>query len=78
MDFKQGLDFRYHRYSKEDKLGFNKYNYGANGILYKVLPKILFKGNPNIVGFLQMIDLRLIMMFKTIERIRRFKHITAY
>ena len=55
-----------------------KYDYASEGILNKTLPKILFKGNAVLVTFLQLIDLRLIMLFKYIDKIKRFKWITWY
>ncbi len=55
-----------------------KYDYGTEGILNKTLPKILFKGNSILVTFLQLIDLRIIMLFKNIDRIKRFKWISWY
>lgn len=55
-----------------------KYDYATEGILNKTLPKILFKGNAILVTFLQLIDLRLIMLFKNIDKIKRFKWISWY
>ena len=55
-----------------------KYDYAKEGILSKTLPKILFKGNTILVTFLQLIDLRLIMLFKNIDKIKQFKWITWY
>ena len=40
------------------------YDYARNGILNKTLPKVLFKGNYILVSFLQLIDMRLVMLFK--------------
>ena len=48
------------------------------GILNKILPKVLFKGNSVLVTFLQLIDLRVIMMLKYVDRLKRFKYITWY
>ncbi len=55
-----------------------KYDYAKEGILTKSLPKILFKGNSILVTFIQLIDLRLIMMFKYIDKLKRFKWISWY
>ena len=55
-----------------------KYDYAKEGILSKTLPKILFKGNTILVTFLQLIDLRLIMLFKNIDKVKRFKWISWY
>lgn len=54
------------------------YDYAKEGILTRCLPKILFKGNSILVTFIQLIDIRLIMMFKYIDRLKRFKWITWY
>ncbi|MCH5167454.1 MAG: hypothetical protein J1F35_06115 [Erysipelotrichales bacterium] len=75
MDFTFDKSFKHHRIERTDKLGFNNYDYGYEGILYKCLPKILFKGTPALAAFLQMIDMRLILMFKTIDKIKNFKNI---
>lgn len=56
--------------------GDNKYDYMRNGILEKVLPKVLFKGNAILVTFLQLIDLRIITMLKYIDKLKHFKHIS--
>ena len=55
-----------------------KYDYATEGILTKSLPKILFKGNSIFVTFLQLIDLRLIMLFKYIDKLKKFKWISNY
>lgn len=79
MDIKNSKNKR-----KENLSEFNiideteKYDYASNGILSKTLPKILFKGNAILVTFLQLIDLRLIMLFKYIDRVKRFKWVTWY
>jgi hypothetical protein len=78
MDIKQNLSYRSDEYKNYNHTGDNKYNYAKYGILNKSLPKILFKGNAILVTFLQLIDLRIIMMFKYIDRLKRFKYITWY
>ena len=78
MDIKNGLDFKTYKLSKYDVLGNNVNNYSENGILIKCLPKILFKGNTILVSFLQLIDVRLVMMFKQIDKLKQFKYITWY
>ena len=75
MDIKQSLDYRYKDLEKYNKLGNNKYNYEKYGIFNKVLPKILFKGNSIFVTFLQLLDLRVILMFKYIDKLKKFKHV---
>lgn len=57
---------------------FEKYDYSSEGILRKTMPKILFKGNAILVTFLQLIDVRLILLFKYIDKIKRFKWISWY
>lgn len=55
-----------------------KYDYATEGILNKTLPKILFKGNSILVTFLQLIDLRIIMLFKYIDKLKQYKWIAWY
>ena len=78
MDHKQSLDYRYLGYDKCKDLGQKKYDYAKEGILTKLLPRILFKGNPTIVTFLQLIDMQLISMFKSVESMQKYKYITNY
>jgi len=76
MDIKQSLEYRTESFKKYTFNGDNRYDYAKNGLLNKVLPKILFKGNSIFVTFLQLIDLRLILMFKYIDKLKTFNHIT--
>jgi hypothetical protein len=78
MDIKNDLTYRTHYYKQHEITGSNAYNYGENGILIRCLPKILFNGNSFFVTFLQLIDLRLIMMFKYIDKLKNFKNILKY
>ena len=78
MDIKQNLIYRSEEFKQFEFLGENKYDYAKNGILNKTLPKILFKGNSILVTFLQLIDLRIIMLLKYVDRLKRFKYITWY
>ena len=78
MDLKYALEYKSNKYKNFRRCGNNKYNYEENGILRLCLSKILFKGNPILVTFLQLIDLRLIIFMKYIEKIRHFKHVTWY
>ena len=71
MDIKQSLTYRSDEYSEYNNLGDKKYNYKKHGILNKVLPKVLFKGNSILVTFLQLIDLRIIMMLKYVDRLKK-------
>ena len=78
MDFKNSLTKRYDEMKPFILTGDNKYDYEKHGILTKSLPKILFKGNSIFVTFLQLIDLRIIMMFKYCDKIKRFKFLSWY
>lgn len=78
------MDIKTNDYKNKNLSEFNileetkKYDYASEGILNKTLPKILFKGNVILVTFLQLIDLRLIMMFKYIDKLKHFKWISWY
>ena len=76
MDIKTNTDFRLH--NLEYSVNNNKYDYVKYGILRLCLPKILFAGNSILVSFIQLIDMRLIMMFKYIDKIKNFKNIAQY
>ena len=78
MDIKNVTTYRSDDYKKFNFVGENKYNYRDNGILIKCLPKILFKGNTVLVTFIQLLDLRIIMLLDYIDKLKRFKHITWY
>lgn len=78
MDHKQSLDYRYIGYDKTKDLGQKKYDYEKDGILTKVLPRIFFKGNPILVAFIQLIDMQLISMFKSVKSMQKYKYITNY
>lgn len=79
MDIKQVPNKRIERFEAYNRTEeAPKYNYAKEGIFSKTLPKILFKGNAILVTFLQLIDARLIMMFKHIDKIKRFKWISWY
>ena len=83
MDIKQSANYRYSIYENMEgynDLGSNKYNYEKEGILQKCLPKILFRpeGNTILVTFLQLIDARLIVLIKYIDKLKKFKWIANY
>jgi len=79
MDIKNTDDIRTQSIDLTNDLSDVKpYDYAKEGILTRCLPKILFKGNSILVTFIQLIDIRLIMMFKYIDRLKRFKWITWY
>lgn len=79
MDIKNKQDKRTEFFAKFDQTReVDPYDYENEGILTKTLPQILFKGNNILVSFLQLIDIRLIMMFKYIDKIKKFKWITWY
>ena len=76
MDIRKDLSFRNEAYERYNNTGYNKYDYERNGILTKSIPKILFKGNTILVSFLQFLDMRIIMVFKYIDKLKSFKHIS--
>ena len=78
MDIKQNLTYRYDDLKNYNDIGEHKYNYARHGILNKVLPKIFFKGNSILVTFLQLIDLRIIMLLKYVDKLKTFKYISWY
>lgn len=79
MDIKQNIDYKLDNISQYYKLGSTKYDYAKYGVLTRCLPKILFnKGNAVLVSFLQLTDIRLVMMMKYIDKLKHFKHITYY
>lgn len=77
MDIKNALDFRTARYTQYNNVGKTRpYDYGRDGILKLCIPKILFKGNTILVSFLQLIDMRCIMVFRYIDKLKQFKYFT--
>jgi hypothetical protein len=76
MDIKDSIESRWDGFRRYDRTGFNRYDWAREGILTKCLPKVLFKGNSVLVTFLQLIDLRLVMMFRLIDKIKRFRYLT--
>lgn len=76
MDIKNALNSKMSLYKdKYEYDGNNKYDYAANGVLTKTIPRILFKGNSLFVTFLQLIDLRIINVLKYIDELKNFKSI---
>ena len=78
MDIKQNIDYREEERSKYNILGYETYDYEKHGILTKTLPKVLFKGNSILVTFLQLLDVRIIMILKYIDKLKHFKHLSFY
>ena len=78
MDVKNNLEYRSARYTHLNFTGDNKYNYKKEGLLIKCLPKILFKGNSVLVTFIQLIEMRIIILLDYIDKLKHFKHITYY
>lgn len=78
MDIKNSLTYKTDRYNLYNSIGDNRYDYVREGILNKCLPKILFKGNSILVTFLQLIDVRIMMCLKYIDKLKHFKHVTWY
>lgn len=77
MDILTHSDYRYHNINQANK-NRHYYDYSKNGILVRCLPKILFSGNPVLVSFIQLIDMRLIMLFNYIDKLRDFKKVSSY
>lgn len=66
--------------SRTRVIAYNKqqssaYDYEREGVLNKSLPKILFKGNALLVTFLQLIDMRIVVMLRYIKQLKDFKNI---
>ena len=78
MDIKQNITYKSDHLNKYNHIGNNKYDYAKHGVLNKTLPKVLFKGNSIFVTFLQLLDLRIVMLLKYVDRLKRFKYITWY
>ena len=79
MDIKNANDIRTQSIREvDDVVDMKPYDYAKEGILTKTLPKILFKGNSLLVTFIQLIDVRCVMLFKYIDKLKRFKWITWY
>lgn len=79
MDFKYSLNYRTENTESYNNKAYNKrYDYASYGILNKCLPKILFKGNAILVSFLQLIDIKIIMLLKVIDKLKNFKNISSY
>lgn len=78
MDIKNNLDFRKGNLLLCTRNEYRPYNYAKEGVLSKCLPKILFNGNPILSTFLQLIDLRIIMLLKYVDKLKLFKKINLY
>lgn len=78
MDTKENNGVSYKRVVEFNKQPSKKYDYEKEGVLNKMIPKILFKGNPVLVTFLQLIDMRIILMLRYIKRLKNFKNISLY
>lgn len=75
MDIKASDDFRFHNVNQLNR-NRDFYDYATEGILRRCLPKALFGGNPILVSFIQLLDMRLIMLFQYIDKLKWFKDIT--
>lgn len=78
MDIKNSIDYAHDYFTKHNVDGNLAYKYEEDGILKRCIPKILFKGNTILASFLQLIDLRIIMTLKYIDRLKKFKFISRY
>lgn len=75
MDVKASENFRYHNI---ERLNRNRdyYDYASEGVLRRCLPKVLFAGNPILVSFIQLIDVRIIMLLQYVDKLKWFKDVT--
>lgn len=78
MDHKQAITYRFENYGERKSVGQKKYDYGKNGLIHFAVPNIILRGNPTLVAFLQMVDVFLIYLFKTVESMQKFKTISRY
>ena len=78
MDIKNTHDWAKRREIQYNKKESNKYDWETEGVLRKCLPKILFRGAPVLVTFIQLIDMRIILLLKAARRIKEFKHISSF
>lgn len=79
MDIKRDITYRNEFFTSfNNALNSNKYDYAKEGVLNKCLPKILFKGNPILVSFIQLIDVKIIMLLNYVDSIKCYKHITKF
>ena len=78
MDIKNTQEWAKQREAIYNKNVANKYDWENEGILKKCLPKILFRGAPVLVTFIQLIDMRIILLLKAAKRIKEFKHISSF
>lgn len=79
MDIKRDITYRNEFFASfNNALNSNKYDYAKEGVLNKCLPKILFKGNPILVSFIQLIDVKIIMLLNYVDSIKCYKHITKF
>lgn len=75
MDITASDEYRFHNILKLNR-NRDYYDYATEGILRRCLPRVLFGGNPILVSFIQLIDMRLIMLFQYIDKLKWFKDIT--
>lgn len=76
MDIQNSKNFVRTRKDRYNILGSAKFDFEKYGILNRCIPKILFKGNTLLASFLQLIDMRIVMQIKYIDKLKHFKHIT--
>lgn len=76
MDTRYNLNERYTYHNAVNKFNNINFDWEKEGVLRKCLPKILFKGNSLLVSFLQLIDMRIIILLQTVTYLKHFKHIT--
>lgn len=77
MDIKNTKEWASRRERDYNKHERNAYDWETEGVLRRCLPTFLFRTTPVLVTFIQLIDMRLIILLKAIKRIKEFKHVTA-
>ena len=78
MDIKNTQEWTYRREISYNKNESRVYDWETEGVLRKCLPQILFRGTPILVSFIQLIDMRIILLLKACKRIKEFKHISMF
>jgi len=78
MDIKNTKEWAFRREDDYNKNERNAYDWERDGIMRKCIPTFLFRASPVLVTFIQLIDMRLILLMKAIGRIKEFKHVSAF
>ena len=78
MDIKNTQEWTFRRQEEYNRNESKRYDWERDGVLRHCLPKILFKGTPVLVSFIQLIDMRIVLLLKACRRIKEFKHISSF